>query len=72
VYTSPHQALKQTWRIKMNTYVQDITAKHADENISRIGTIQFLINRLKLVPEELEFITNYFQEIKTEMYWKIK
>lgn len=56
----------------MNTYVQDITEKHADMNISRIGTIEFLVNRMKLVPEAHELITNFFQEIKAEMYWKTK
>jgi hypothetical protein len=55
-----------------NLYIKDITEEHALTNLTHITTIQYLINKLKLVPKQHEFITNYFQEIKTEMYWKTK
>jgi len=55
-----------------NLYVGDITAEHAELNVTRIGTIQFLVNQMNLVPKEHEFIMNRFQEIKTEMYFKTK
>lgn len=56
----------------MSIYIEDITKEHAEINLTRIKTIQYLINKLKLVHGELEFINKYFQEVKTEMYWKSK